>query len=448
MQHNGKTRIGEEVLKIAKTIPDPYVRTLTLARLGYVLRKTEPRTSAKAFKLATSSLDLIDDPILILRAMISLAGFLRMAGISNLSQNMLHRAYEGTLLLRGKIKDSLLVEIIRESILAGKERDTIIYATDIEDEGLRNRVLFEIVKKLVQVGDLQKARTVLKVFTKEPEKSQATVEIIRGHLKREEFASVLSLIPNIENVYWLETVLEETAKALKKAEVPRETYEKFVEAAKELSERLGKDLLSAFLVGLIESGEVKGTAEILNSMPENRGATAVYLSRFLLDKPGGLYSFLKELKLKPEEFDRLAKEILDALLERKPTSNYREVVEFIGKNTENERVLAKVATYMAKIGDFNAAEEFGGAIDDPYLRSLAFGAVALEKLRKGDIDGAIDAVRNVPDIEWGSWLMGEILVKIAEGSLGEHPEKELERRAELHMKRKKSPGVGSKVLNP
>jgi len=32
--------------------------------------------------------------------------------------------------------------------------------------------------------------------------------------------------------------------------------------------------------------------------------------------------------------------------------------------------------------------------------------------------------------------MGEILVKIVEGSLGEHPEKELERRAELHMRRR------------
>ena len=436
MQTDAQTRIGEEVLKIAETIPDPYVRTLTLGRLGYVLRKSEPHLSTEAFKLAVSSLDLIDDPVLILKAMISLARFLRMAGKENLSESMLHRAYEGALLLKGKIKDSLLVEIIRESILAGKGRDSILYATDIKDEALRNRVLLEIVKKLVQEGDLQKARTVLKVFTKEPEKSQAAVEVIRGHLKREEFASVLSLIPSIENAYWLETVLEETAKALRKAEVPKETYKKFVEAAKELSERLGRDFLGAFLTGLVDSGEVETAAEILNSVADNRKAIATHLSKLLLDKPRELHSFLKALRLEPEGFDGLAKEILDALLERKPSSNYREVVEFIGRNTENERVLVKVTTYLAKIGDFDTAEEFGGAIDDPYLRSLAFGAVALEKLRKGDIDGAIDAARNVQDVEWESWLMGEILEKIVEGSLGEHPEKQLERRAELHMRRR------------
>ncbi len=434
MQKKTQTGIGEEVLRIAETIPDPYVRTITLARLGYLLSKSEPQTSVKAFKLAVSSLDYIEDPVLILRAMVSTSRYLRMAGVKELSEGMLHRAYEGALLLRGRVKDSLLVEIIRESLRAGKKRDAILYATDIEDEKLRNRLLLEIVKNLVQEGDLQIARKVLNVFTGEPERSQAIVEIIRGHLIREEFASVLSLLPTIENEYWLETALEETAKSLRGSGVPKATYEKFVEAAKELSERLGKDLLRAFLTGLVEGGDVLGAAEILNSVTRNRESIASYLSRLLIGRPKDLESFVKSLRLSPEEFDEVAKATLDALLEKNPSPEYRGVVEFLGRNTENERVLVKVATYLAKIGDFKTAEEFGRMIDDPYLRSLAFGAIALEKLRREDIDGAIDAVKNVPDAEWGSWLMGEILVKIVEGSLGEYPERELERKAELHRR--------------
>ena len=434
MQKRTQTGIGEEVLKIAETIPDPYVRTLTLARLGYLLSKSEPKASVKAFKLAVSSLDYIDDPVLILRAMVSTSRYLRMAGVEELSESMLHRAYEGALLLRGRVKDSLLVDIIRESMRAGKKRDAILYATDIEDESLRNRLLLEIVRSLVQEGDVQMARKVLNVFSSEPERSQAIVEVIRGHLAREEFASVLSLLPTIENEYWLEMALEETAKSLRDSGVPKATYEKFVEAAKELSERLGKDLLSAFLTGLVEGGDVLGAAEILNSVTGNRGGIASYLSKLLIDRPRELEAFLSSIRLSPEEFDGVAKATLDALLERKPSPEYRNIVEFLGRKAENERVLVKVATYLAKIGDFETAEEFGRAIDDPYLRSLAFGAIALEKLRRGDIDGAIDAVKNVPDIEWGSWLMGEILVKILEGSLGEHPERELERKAELHRR--------------
>lgn len=429
-------KIIEEILEITESIPDPYVRTITSARLGYLLKKDNPHASLKVFKFAIASLDEINDPVLIIRAMITTARYLRMAGVKDLSENMLHRAYEGTLLLRGKIRDRLLVDVIREVLNSERKHDAILYATDIEDEILRNKILLEILKQLVQAGDVQKAKKVIGLLTKEPEKSQAAFEVIKGHLEREEFASVLSLLPSVENEYWLEMALEETAKKLIESNVPIGTYEKFVEAAKELSERLGRDLLKAFLTGLVEEGDIKTAAKILNSSV-NRATVAAYLSKLLIDKPRELKIFVQSLQLEPGELDTLAKAILNILLERKPKLEYQEVVEFFGKRTENEGVLVKVTTYLAKIGEFESAEGFAEIIDDPYLRSLAFGAIALERLRRKNIDMAIEAVKKVPDEEWGSWLMGEILIKIVEGSIGEHPERELEEKAELYKKRKR-----------
>lgn len=433
-----KERIINEILEIAGSISDPYVRTLTFARIGYLLKKDKSPASFKAFKFAIASLNEIDDPVLIIRAMITTARYLRMIGVKDLPENLLHRAYEGTLLLRGKIRDRLLVDLIKEALNSSRKRDAILYATDIEDETLRNKVLLEIIKHLVQAENIQTAKKVIGLLTEEPEKSQAAFEIIKRHLKREEFASVLSLLPSIENEYWLELALEETARRLIESAVPMETYEKFVEAAKELSERLGKDLLKAFLAGLVEKGDIKSAAKILNSStPSSRATVAAYLSKLLIDKPRELKIFVQSLRLRPEGLDALAKATLDSLLERKPKREYQEVVEFFGKNTENKAILVKVTTYLAKIGEFESAEELADAIDDPYLRSLAFGAIALERLRRRNIDGAIKAVKKVPGKEWSSWLMGEILVKIVEGPIGEHPEKELEEKAEFHKKRKK-----------
>ncbi|ASJ02268.1 hypothetical protein A3L09_02820 [Thermococcus profundus] len=432
-----------EVLEIAGDIPDPYVRTITFARLAIKMKENGYKGYMRAFRYAISSLDYIDNPILIVRAMVSIARYLHVAGAEELSANMLHRAYEAATLLKGNVKDRLLVEIIREALASGRGRDAILYATDIEDDAIRNTSLLEIAKYFTKKGDLRSAKTVLSSITEEPTKSQAAFEILKAHLEREEFASALSLLPKIENSYWLELALEETAKRLKEASTPYATYEKFVEAAKELSERLGKNLLKSFLAGLVEKGEAKSAAEILNSSKlPGIAELASYLAGLLIQRPEKLHEFVTSLRLSPENFDVLAKSILDSILERRPSRSYQETVEYLGRNTENETVLVKVSTYLAKIGEFDLAEKFADPVEDPYLRSLAFGAIALERLRRGDIDGAIDAVKNVSDREWGSWLMGEILVRILGGSIGEHPERELEESATLHKKeRDKSANV-------
>lgn len=422
-----------EVLEIAASIPDPYVRTLTFARLGLKMREMGSRRSMKAFRYAISSLDDIEDPVLIIRAMVSIARYLHAAGVEDLSSSLLHRAYEATLLLKGPIRDRLLVEVVKGALALGKGRDAVLYATDIGDESVRNRSLLEIARYFTKRGEVRQARSVLDAMTDELAKSQVAFEILKVHLEREEFASALSLLPKIGSEYWLEMALEETAKKLKEASVPYTTYEKFVEAAKELSERLGKNLLRSFLTGLVEKGEVRNAAEILNSSAvPDKVEIASHLARLLLDHPSKLREFVVSLKLPPEQFDGFAKALLDLMLERGPLKTHQKTVEYLGERAESEAVLVKVATYLSKTGDFALAERFANPVDDPYLRSLAFGAIALEKLRRGDIDGAIDAVKNVPDREWGSWLMGEILVRVIEGKVGERPEKELEESATLH----------------
>ncbi len=92
-----------------------------------------------------------------------------------------------------------------------------------------------------------------------------------------------------------------------------------------------------------------------------------------------------------------------------------------------------MVTYLSKLGEFDEALRSAELVRGNYLRSLAFGSIAVSKLKSGDIDGgAIDAALEVKDPKWGgSWLLSEILTKILELQAGGEVSEDIEERAEL-----------------
>jgi len=147
-----------------------------------------------------------------------------------------------------------------------------------------------------------------------------------------------------------------------------------------------------------------------------------------LDRLDVLSRLLKSLE--GEEFEEVAAFTMDRLLSRPVERDYSPLVKEIGSKTTDDAIRVKVTTYLSKLGDFDSAWEFASSVHGNYLRSLAFGSIAVAKLKSGDIDGAIDAAFEVKDPKWGSWLLSEILAKVlelqTEGSITE----DIEERAE------------------
>lgn len=433
-----REKIHREVMDIAREISDPYVRSITLARIGYRLAKNGDPQYKKAFSWAMSALKSIENPILMLKAMVEISRYFSLSGLEERARDILTNAYEGALLLKSSARDTILVEIARGALAIGRPEDTIFYSTDIQDPEKRDRLIFEVIRHYLKEGNIRKAESLLDTLSSEEIKSRASFEILQKHLERGEFASAMRLIPKMEKGYWMDMAMEEIAKKLAEAEVSNKVYEKFMEAAKEISLSTGRDHITTFLLGLSKGGNLRFVAETVNSLDGTlRLKAAENIITALLTQPEKLYIFLETLTLPPEEFDALAKRIMDELLRETPSEKYRDLAVLIGQRTEDESVLVKVATYLSKIGLIEEAKTFAGQIEDPYLRSLAFGAIALGYLKRGDVGSAIDAVMEVRDREWSSWLMGEILVKVLDSSIGERAEEELGERARKHMEFKK-----------
>ncbi|WP_297490943.1 hypothetical protein [Thermococcus sp.] len=421
------------VLKIAREIPDDYIRTITLSRIALRLMELGIPEAKLAFKLAVSSVEEIDNPVLMIKALLDVSKYLHRAGSGDLAKATLQQAYESVLLLRGPIRDDLLKEIALAAMAQGLDEEAAFYALDMSS-GEKDAILLGIVKNLVKKGKLRKATLIAERIEDDETRSEAYYTISQWYLSREQFATVLALMSKMDGRF-LVKASEELGRRLSESDLSADTYGKFAEAVKGLEEEKGIRLMERFLLGFLSKGKVDTVAEVVNSLKHGRkGEVAAYLARKTVDKPSLLGGLIGKLSLEPDEFDAVAKAVMDELLEGGIGGEYLPVVLEIGRRTESEAVLVKVTTYLARLGEIKAAERFAAPIEEPYFRSLAFGAIALAKLRGGDIDGAIEAAAEVKDRKWGSWLMGEILVKVLDRAVGESADRELGKKAADHRK--------------
>ncbi|WP_456368971.1 hypothetical protein [Thermococcus sp.] len=427
-----KGDIYNKLLSLARGIPDPYVRAITYARIGYQMKKKNHPKYKEPFAMALNAIVSINNPILMVDALLEVGTFLGKASPES-SRKIFTRAYEIILELPPRVKDELLGNLVGKLIDLDNLSDALFYVTSISDPVRRNDFLTRILSKYLEKGNLRKAHLVLDNIDLEPWRSIALFEILKAHLSREEFGTVIGLLPKFKSEYWLGEAMKALAGHLKRAEVPEATYEKFLDVALELIPKVGKDALKSFLLGMTIQGEIDFVIKALSKLsPDLRKYVLSGIVSAIIDRPEILKKFVE--KLPKEDFEFVAGIVLDSLLKSSPVGEYGSLVEQIGTLTSDERYKAKAVRYLSKLHMYDAAWKIASSITDSYLRSLAFGGIAIEKLKENDIGGAIDATLEVKDSRWGPWLFGEILAKIAEFSSGEEIQEDIEERAERQQR--------------
>lgn len=413
----------DEVLELASVIRDPYFRAISYARLGYELFLLKSEEYKKAFTKAIETTRYIDDPVLMVKALIEIARYLGKAKIPA-SGKVFHQAFEMIQEFPNPLHDELIGGMTNALLELKRYDDALFYANEIRDETKKSEVLLKLLTLYVKRENIRKAHLILKNITEEPWYSIAALELLKTHLKRGEFGSAVKIFQSLKNRRWINEATKEIATYLRGHKASKAALEKFVLG---ISDELSFDALRNLLVGLGSSGEIDFVMRILRKMPpDERIKTLNELSVEIMENEKLLEELMRNLD--KEDFIPVAKFLLTKLLE-KPDKRYTKVVEIIGARTGNERILVKVVTFLAKIGEYDKALHFAHRVTDNHLRSLAFGSIAVNLLKKGDIDRAIDTALEVKDPKWGSWLLGELLVKILKLARNKDVKDDLEIRA-------------------
>ncbi|ASJ08635.1 hypothetical protein A3L11_05080 [Thermococcus siculi] len=420
--------VYREALRLAADIRDKYLRAVTYAKIGYYMHRAKHPEYKTAFKYAFNVVSSMENPFLAAKALIEIGTYLWKTG-SKTSRKVFSQVHEAVMGFPQPVRDDLLEELVVRLLELGMTDDALFYVMDMEDTIKRNDLLLKILRVYLKHGNMRKAYLIINQIEDEPWRSIAAVETVKVHLKREEFGSAIRILTELKSEYWLGEAMKEVAMYLKTADVPRATYEKFVDIALSLSGETGSDVLNSLLVGLGAQGEVEFVIGILERLPEGQ---RIPVLEGIVSASADREDILRRLLelLKGDEFEHIAGFTMDRLLSRTMSDRYSSLVKFIGNRTREDAVLVKVATYLAKLGDFESAWEFASKVRGHYLRSLAFGSIAVAKLKTGDIDGAIDAALEVKDPKWGSWLLSEILTKILELQTEGEINEDIEAKAE------------------
>ncbi|WP_148883727.1 hypothetical protein [Thermococcus aciditolerans] len=420
--------VYREALRLASDIRDKYLRAVTYAKIGYYMYRVKDPEYKSAFKYAVNAASIIENPVVMAKALIEIAFYLNSVNPKT-AMKVFQQAHDAIVEFPQPVRDDLLLELVSKLLNLERIDDAFFYAVDIKDQVKRNDSLLKILGAYLQRGNMRRARLVVEGIEGEPWHSIAAVETIKTHLKREEFGSAIRVLSELKSEYWLGEAMREVAVHLKHSDVPKATYEKFVDIALSLSGETGFDVLKSLLVGLGNQGELDFVMNIVEKLPpEQRWAVLEGIVETSLDKTDVLSGLLD--RVEGEEFEQLAGRIIVGLLSGNIDRRYVDLVRRIGDATKDDAVRVKVATYLSKLGDFDGAWEFASRVRGHYLRSLAFGSIAVAKLNAGDIDGAIDAALEVKDAKWGSWLLSEILTKILELQTEGEVREDIEERAE------------------
>lgn len=425
-----ESKVYSEVFQLAGNIQDKYLRAVTYAKVGYYLYRAKNPLYKKAFSYALNATSSIESPPLMAKALMEVAGYLFKVN-PDAGKKVFLEVHDLISSFPEPLRTEMLTLFVEKLVKLGLLDDALFYALEIEDNVKRNDVLIGILREYLKEGNMRKAQTIVREIQNEPWHSLAAVEVIKEHLKREEFGSALKLLSEINSDYWLGEAMKQVAFYMKNAEVPSTTYEKFVNIALGLSGEESNDVLRSLLVALALQGETNFVKGILDTLePELRRSFILDVVDAIAYREESLKAFLEGLS--GEDFEIAAHRAMDRLLERAPLKEFLPIVVEIGSRTSEDAVLVKVVRYLSKLGDFKHAEEFASRVRGNYLRSLAFGSLAVEKLREGDIDKAIDYALMVKDPKWGSWLLSEILTRIlefmTEGTVGE----DIEESAKAH----------------
>ncbi|WP_048147911.1 hypothetical protein [Palaeococcus ferrophilus] len=411
--------LAEEVLESVEIIRDPELKAITYSRLGHVLAVRGSELSKTAFKRALDTIDSIEDPVGMMRALAAVAYYTGKAGMRT-SKKLFQRVRDGLEVFPPEIKDVLLSRMVMYLVDLGEIDEAVYHALEISDRELRNDILILALRKYLAriVGEppikalqMRKAEYIWERVEGEPYYSIATVELVKAYLRLEEYDRAIYFTKFLKNKFWIRQVLREIIIHLKAARLSKAYYDKLVAVAIDLSENLGEDITRDLVFIFALNGEFENAFSLLRNLPDME-ETLVKLTEGIVSRRPELLEGYFEL-MPADELAIAGRAFLNYLIDS-PRLEFEPVVDGIVARTLNEKVLVKAVSYYLKIGRLDKAAGVAAAIKDPEISSLAFSSVAHYLLRQNRVEDAIDLVTRIEDRRLSEPIIAELLVKVLE----------------------------------
>ncbi len=410
-----------EVLESVKEIPDPYVRTVTYARVGEELTKRAHPLYKRAFLSAFESLASIDDPFTMLKALLSIGISLGRAKIKAYKK-VFSRVFSESRSLSPPQRDELLKMASLSLLSLGDIGEAITFAAEISDDDLRQATLVSLVrgisrslelKPIKTAYRLRKIRLILEYITDEPYRSKALLELSKALIALGSYESAFSAVREMNSQEWAKQAFKELAFRLSELGVIERYADSFIALAEELSKKFGEGFIPELSTALALAGRGELAVGMLRKVGDMNLFERVALD--VLDKnPSSLGVFLGALS--EDEARAVGKALMNRILEE-PGLEKRDIVNTIARFSRSEEVWAKVARFYTLVGDIESARKIGLVLQNQRLRSIVMADVAHHYLKQGDVERAVDTALEVRDRRFASILMSEILIKALQEEL-------------------------------
>ncbi len=406
----------EEILASVEAIRDPYIRAVTYARIGERLARKQKKQAKEAFLKAIDTAERIDDPVLMLKALLSLGYSMRRVNMKA-SGKIYRRVMESIRYLPKEAADEVLGTAVMYAISLSRIEEAIGYAISISNSELRDNALLAIVRKNTALIErerikiayrIRKSKLAVEYIKDESVRSKALLEIIRSYVLMGSYTNAINTMRDIKRKEWVKQAFKELVIKLSSKGVIEEYAGMLVKTAQEFIKKFDSDFRMELAIAFSIAGEGKKAAELVRmGRGDTEGDMIKVAERLFKVDRSALLRFMRGLRL--EESKTVGKVILNMILENPEFADSTFVVS-VARLSRSEEVWVKTARYLAERGEVDEAWRIAKSLSSDRLRSMVLANVAHRLVRRGNINRAIDAALEVRDPQVSSVLVAEILV--------------------------------------
>jgi len=408
--------LAKEVLASVDVIKDPYVKAVTYARIGERLAKAGNPLYKEAFLKAVDVAEGIENPVLMLKALLSLGYSMRKVGIKAYGK-IYKKVMESIADLPPAAADEVLETAVMYAISLGRIDEGIEYAIAIQNQSLKDNALLAIVRRNTSLIEkerikiayrIRKSKLAIEYIKDEATKSKALLEVIRSYILMGSYTNAIAIMKEITRGEWVKQAFKEVVMKLSSKGVLNEYAESLVGVAQELIRKFDADFRVELAIAFSIAGEGRKAVELIKIKKEDPLPDLIDVARklFEIDK-SALVSFMKGLRV--QEAREVGKVVLNMVLESTESVDPMFVVS-VAKLSRSEEVWVKAARYLVQVGNVNEAWKIANSLRSDKLRSIVLASIAHRLVREGKIERAIDAALEVRDSKVSSMLVAEILV--------------------------------------
>jgi len=146
-----------EILSSVEVIPDPYVKSVTYAKIGERLSKARNKASKTAFLKAMETAKSIDDPAAMFRALLSVGYSMGRAGLKSAKRIYSH-VMEDSRILPQPQRDVIMRLASLYMLALGEINEAITYALEITNPTMRDEVLLTIIRVNTRMIEREKVK--------------------------------------------------------------------------------------------------------------------------------------------------------------------------------------------------------------------------------------------------------------------------------------------------